>query len=158
MDKQHLRNLQLGTLSQRVLAATDSYSKRRLEGIDSIVASVVEVVVLDVQGLKNNGQPLRIFELDIVLMNALVVNDVEQTRELVYVDIEAEHELNVLLDVMAYNHDLARPAIGILRGQDLGTDPFDAVEAHDLGLSAAVLARTGGRVQGGIEVTYPNWK
>lgn len=77
-------------LSQSLLATADSQSQHRSKGVDSVVASIVEIPVLDAQSVENHSQFLRVLVLDIVLLDPLVVDDIEQARQHVNVDIDAE--------------------------------------------------------------------
>lgn len=120
--------------------------------------------MLDTEGVEDNGQPLRIFVHDIVLLDALIVDDVNQARQLVYVDIDAEEQIDILLDVVTNDYNFARLAVNILWAQDVGADLLDAIDADDLRLSIAVSvripseARHGGGKKWGQHSTHPNWK
>lgn len=104
-----------GLCGQTPLAATNRESQHRLQRIDSVVTPIVKIPVLNTQSVKNIGQLLWVLVLDVVLLNALVVDYVKQTGQGVYVDIDAEEEVDVLLDIVPDYDDLAEFAVGVLR-------------------------------------------
>lgn len=127
---------------QTRLALKDGESKHRLEGVDSIIAAIVQVAVGDVQIVQDDPKLLGIVVLASVLLHALVVYDLEEARQIIDIHVDVVEESDVPVDAVADDDDLARLSRGPRGGQYLSADFLDLVDADHLGVSMAVSARS----------------
>lgn len=118
-----------------MLSSPDSQGKHGLQSVYGIISSVVKKAMLNSQVIQNGSKLLAVFQLLVVLVHMLAVDDLDQAGEIVNIDIHLVYELDIAIDTVANNDHVARFARFILGDENLDAAFLNALHAHELGVA-----------------------
>lgn len=115
--------------------------EHRLQGVDSIVTCIMQVEVIDLQINQDTTQALWVGKPLAMLLQALVVHDLGQPRQVVDIDIDRQNQVDILGNIMANDHDFAIFARGLLWSHDLQAYAFDIRKTDEFRFTVCVISK-----------------
>lgn len=86
---------------QALLSLENAEVEERLQCVYRIIASVVQEAVFNLEAGQYDAQRLSVIELAPVLVQFLVVNNLQEIRHFVHVEVERVQVFDILFDVVA---------------------------------------------------------